>query len=121
METFSPAVESIGVEIIQWLQLGVEIVGAGLVTLGVAIATCQLIKTLLVRHTEDFNGIRLTLARYLSLALEFQLGADILGTAISPGWEQIGKLGAVAVIRTGLNMVLSIELKQAGKSKSLKA
>ncbi|MEJ7663282.1 MAG: DUF1622 domain-containing protein [Hymenobacter sp.] len=29
----------------------------------------------------------------MALALEFQLGADILSTAIAPSWEQIGKLG----------------------------
>lgn len=50
-------------------------------------------------------------ARHLALALEFELGADILGTAISPSWDQIGKLGAVAVIRTGLNFFLSMEMK----------
>jgi uncharacterized membrane protein len=38
--------------------------------------------------------------------------ADILGTADSPSWDQIGKLGAVAVIRTGLNFFLSMELTQ---------
>jgi uncharacterized membrane protein len=37
------------------------------------------------------------LARYL--ALEFQLGADSLFTAIAPSWNQIGKLG---VFRTQL-------------------
>jgi uncharacterized membrane protein len=55
---------------------------------------------------------RLILARYLALALEFELGADILGTAVSPSWDQIGKLGAVAVIRTGLNFFLSMEMKE---------
>ncbi len=59
----------------------------------------------------SLTAIRLILARYLALALEFELGADILGTAISPTWDQIGKLGAVAVIRTGLNFFLSTEMK----------
>ena len=63
----------------------------------------------------------MTLARYLALALEFELGADILGTAVSPSWDQIGKLAAVAVIRTGLNFFLSREMKQEktlGKAKA---
>jgi uncharacterized membrane protein len=46
------------------------------------------------------------------LALEFQLGADILSTAIAPSWDEIGKLGAIAVIRTGLNYFLSIEMRE---------
>ena len=45
--------------------------------------------------------------RYLSLALEFQLASDILSTSISPTWDEIGKLAATAVIRTGLNFFLS--------------
>ncbi|RZK11946.1 MAG: DUF1622 domain-containing protein, partial [Hymenobacter sp.] len=52
---------------------------------------------------------------YLALALEFQLGADILSTAIAPSWEQIGKLGAIAVIRTALNFFLSKEMQEEKK------
>ena len=37
--------------------------------------------------------------------------ADILSTAIAPSWQQIGKLGAIAVIRTGLNFFLSKEME----------
>jgi uncharacterized membrane protein len=61
-------------------------------------------------EANDYNRIRLTLSRYLALALEFQLGADILSTAIAPSWQEIGKLGAIAVIRTGLNWFLSREM-----------
>ncbi len=61
---------------------------------------------------ESYNRIRLTLARFLALALEFQLGADILSTAIAPTWTQIGKLGAIAVIRTALNYFLTREMQE---------
>jgi len=46
------------------------------------------------------------------LALEFQLAADILATTVAPSWAQIGKLGAIAVIRTGLNYFLAREIKE---------
>ena len=36
-----------------------------------------------------------TQARFLAIALEFQLGADILSTAVAPSWDAIGKLGAI--------------------------
>lgn len=99
--------------LVQWLKLGVETVGVVLVVMGVGAAIYQLTRTLWASHHTDFTAIRLTLARYLTLALEFELGADILGTAVSPDWDKIGKLGAVAVIRTGLNFFLSMEMKQA--------
>lgn len=96
---------------VQWLKLGVEVVGALIISLGILVAGSLLIKALLAQRTADFTAIRLTLARYLALALEFQLGADILSTAIAPSWEQIGKLGAIAVIRTALNFFLSKEME----------
>ena len=94
-----------------WLKLGIETIGGAIIALGILVAGRLLLQALLARRTADFTAIRLTLARYLALALEFQLGADILSTAIAPSWEQIGKLGAIAVIRTGLNFFLSKEMK----------
>lgn len=105
------SIESLVIAIIRWLKLGVEIFGAGLVTLGVCMAILQLARNLVTQQQAEFTVTRLILARHLALALEFELGADILGTAISPSWDQIGKLGAVAVIRTGLNFFLSMEMK----------
>ena len=61
------------------------------------------------------NEIRLSLGRNLALALEFLLGADILQTAVAPTWDDIGKLAAIAVLRTGLNYFLDRELKAAEK------
>ena len=104
--------ESVVIEGVLWLKLGVETVGATIIALGILGAGWLLLKALLRRQTADFTAIRLALARYLALALEFQLGADILSTAIAPSWEQIGKLGAIAVIRTALNYFLSQEMKQ---------
>jgi len=101
---------------VQWLKLGVELVGALLIALGIGVAGRLLLKALLARRTTNFTAIRLTLARYLALALEFQLGADILSTAIAPSCEQIGKLGAIAVIRTALNFFLSKEMEQERKA-----
>ena len=103
--------ESAVIEGVLWLKLGVETVGATIIALGILGAGWLLLKAVLRRDTADFTAIRLALARYLALALEFQLGADILSTAIAPSWEQIGKLGAIAVIRTALNYFLSREMR----------
>ncbi|HEY7062480.1 MAG TPA: DUF1622 domain-containing protein [Chloroflexota bacterium] len=60
----------------------------------------------------SFSRLRLNLARALSLALEFLLAADILQTIISPTLEQVGILGAIAIIRTGLNYFLGKEMRE---------
>ena len=54
--------------------------------------------------------IRLNFGLWLSLALEFQLGADILNTTIAPSLEALGRLGLLALIRTFLNVFLAREL-----------
>ncbi|MEO6755076.1 MAG: DUF1622 domain-containing protein [Chthoniobacteraceae bacterium] len=112
MEPPANPTEGTIIVLVQWLKLGIETVGVVLVATGVCVAIVQLARVLVARQPSEFTGIRLTLARYLALALEFELGADILGTAVSPSWDQIGKLGAVAVIRTGLNFFLSMEMRQ---------
>ncbi|MFC5272199.1 DUF1622 domain-containing protein [Adhaeribacter terreus] len=58
------------------------------------------------------SEIRQNLGRSLALALEFLLGADILQTAVAPTWDDIGKLAAIAVLRTGLNYFLALEMKE---------
>lgn len=103
--------ESTVIDAVLWLKLGVEVVGATIIALGILSAGWLLLKALTKGQTADFTAIRLALARYLALALEFQLGADILSTAISPSWEQLGKLGAIAIIRTALNYFLSREMR----------
>jgi uncharacterized membrane protein len=64
-------------------------------------------------NTED---VRLRLGRWLALALEFELAADILRTAIAPSWSQIGQLAAIAAIRTALNYFLGKEIERAAVS-----
>src|SRR3972149_11996003 len=105
------SLEGTVIVVVRWVKLGVEVFGAGVVALGGCVAIMQLVRNLAARKSADFTTTRLILARYLALALEFELGADILGTAVSPNWDQIGKLGAVAVVRTGLNFFLSMEMK----------
>lgn len=100
------------VNIVLWLKLFVEATGAAVIGIGVAVALYKFARSLAARRTEPYNDIRLTLARFLALALEFQLGADILSTAVAPSWEQIGKLGAIAVIRTALNYFLTREMRE---------
>jgi uncharacterized membrane protein len=95
-----------------WLKLLVETIGAVIIATGVGAAVIEFFRTFFSPNTEGYTKIRLLLARYLALALEFQLGADILSTAISPSWDQILKLGAIAVIRTALNFFLSREMEQ---------
>lgn len=104
--------EAVIVLLVLWLKLFVEAIGALLIGIGVVLAGLRFLRSALPPTTADFLEVRLTLARFLALGLEFQLGADILSTAVAPSWDQIGKLGAIAVIRTALNFFLAREARE---------
>jgi uncharacterized membrane protein len=94
------------------LKLFIETVGALFIGVGAVLAIVRFVRVLPQPSIRGYESTRLLLARFLSLGLEFQLAADILGTAVAPSWTQIGKLGAIAVIRTFLNYFLAREMKE---------
>ena len=97
---------------VEWLRLLVETLGALVIAIGIVIVVIGLLRHMLSRRDGNFIPIRLAFARYLTLALELQLAADILSTSVAPTWERIGKLAAIAVIRTALNYFLSKEIRE---------
>lgn len=100
---------------VEWLRLAVESLGALVIAAGVVAVVVGLVRYALAGGG-SFVPIRLAFARHLTLALELQLAADILSTSVAPTWDRIGKLAAIAVIRTALNYFLSKELKDEGAS-----
>lgn len=54
--------------------------------------------------------IRVNLGRWLCLGLEFELAADILRTAVTPSWNEIGQLAAIIILRTMLNYFIQKEI-----------
>lgn len=104
--------ENFVIQAVGWLRLMVESVGALIIAFGILVALYGFLKALIGRQPDGFTPVRLSFARYLALGLEFQLAADILSTAVSPSWEQIGKLAAIAIIRTGLNFFLMKEMQE---------
>lgn len=111
----------------QWLEhleIGLEqavaIAKFTLEALSVACVVAGLLKTiqlafwLNLRRREmpfPFNRVRLRFGVWLALALEFQLGADIVASTVAPNLESLAKLAFLAVIRTFLNYFLSKELE----------
>lgn len=90
----------------------IEAGGAVVIMIGAIVAIVKFVVALGRRDINQFSAVRLSLARFLVLGLEFQLAADVLRTAISPTFEEIGKLAAIAAIRTILNYFLNREIAQ---------
>jgi len=64
-----------------------------------------------INYAISKEAIRIQFGSSVAVALELMLGADVLATAVAPSWDELGKLAAIAVIRTALNYFLERELK----------
>lgn len=90
-----------------------EVVGVLIVAIGMLRALFYYVRDFSRQNDLQINDrIRLNLGRSLVLALEFLLAADIVRTAVAPTWEEIGKLAAIAFIRTILNYFLQREIAE---------
>lgn len=98
--------------VVLWLKLFAELAGVLVIGVGVVVTLVDLTLKFPRNRLADYETTRLKLARFLALGLELQLAADIIATAVAPSWNQVGKLGAIAVIRTGLNYFLAREVKE---------
>ncbi len=104
-----------------WLATGTEAIAGALIAIAVIEATIRTVPIALRSFRaanpawshEAKEEVRLRLGRWLALALEFELGADILRTAIAPTWSEIGQLAAIAAVRTALNYFLQQEIDKA--------
>ena len=116
-------------EIIKELTLQVSTITEGVAALIIAIAVVEGVFRTLLLVLQSFSpsssssheakeDIRLRLGRWLALALEFLLAADILRTAVAPSWSEIGQLAAIATIRTALNFFLQLEIDKAEQRKA---
>lgn len=98
--------------------LGMEVIASAVVSTGALTAGWRLLQSAL--HFGHPPPGRKEIWRHfgmsLLLGLEFMLAADIVRTAISPSWQQIGELAAIAAIRTFLSYFLEADLERAGRT-----
>jgi uncharacterized membrane protein len=102
------------------IALGLELVAALLIAYGAIEALAGLlIPRRKFESRKLFHKRRQIFLRFgvwLLLGLEFELAADIVRSAISPTWSEIGQLGAIAAIRTVLNFFLEKDIKEFDES-----
>ena len=98
-------------ELVNVLVTVIEACAVTVISIGAVVAFARFVWTgLSHRSTGGFVAVRLSLGRFLTLGLEFQLASDILRTAVAPSYRELGQLAAVAAIRTALNVFLSREI-----------
>jgi|SRR5215472_6063183 len=103
------------------IAIGVETAAAFLILVG----ACEAFYTMFARFFSRRLAVgarKEVLVRFgvwLLLGLEFELAADIIRTAISPSWNDIGQLAVIATIRTFLNHFLEKDLEKYGESEEV--
>jgi uncharacterized membrane protein len=100
--------------IASYVALGIEAAAVLIVAYGAIEALAASIRASVQRRsrTGQRKEIWLGFGMWLVLRLEFALGADIVRTAISPTWNEIGQLAAIGFIRTFLNFFLEKDLQK---------
>lgn len=104
--------------IVTYLTFFAELCGALVIAVAVVRAVWAFLPHVFARDRDEGRykeNIRLQLGKSLALALEFELGADILKTAVAPTLPIIAQLAAIIVLRTLLNYFLERELQQVEK------
>ena len=99
-------------EIASYIALGVEVAAIIIVAYGAIEAFYGSIRSVVGTGPKigQRKGVWLHFGMWLLLGLEFELAADIVRTAISPTWNEIGQLAAIGFIRTFLNFFLEKDL-----------
>jgi uncharacterized membrane protein len=99
------------------IALAVEAAAILMVAIGAAEALFRLAFQPLPRDAGVFprRALWRRFAGWILLSLEFALGADIIRTAVSPTWDDIGKLAVIAAVRSALNYFLAHDLQDAAE------
>jgi len=95
--------------------LAIDFVALAVIVIGTLLALKDGVALLLSqreieRHTRRHLWMRYS--HWLVAGLTFQLAADIIESSITPDWDGIGRLAAVAVIRTFLNYFLERDVSE---------
>ena len=109
--------------LIEYLARGIEFAAALIIGIAALEATVKALRLFIDRAAPPSakNEVRLTLGRWLAVGLEFELAADILRTAVTPSWNDIEQLAAIAALRTALNYFLEREIRQESRPEQRRA
>lgn len=91
----------------------IELIGIGIIVYGVFYS---LGKFFVDKYKNKKSSIKIVLANYLALGLEFMLAAEILKTVtINREWSEIIVLGSIVILRAAISLLLYIELSYEEK------
>ena len=95
----------------------IELIGIGIILYG---TFYSLVKFLIDKFKNKNNSIKIVLANYLALGLEFMLAAEILRTVTTNReWSEIIVLGSIIILRAAMSLLLYLELSYEEKKENM--
>jgi uncharacterized membrane protein len=104
-----------------YIALLLEALALLVIAIGAVEAAISIFRVMLARRASDAEkrAVWLGFARWLVAGLTLQLAADIVHTTVTPSWDEIGRVAAIAAIRTFLTFFLdrdiALEYQRAGE------
>ena len=111
-------IEAIRSYYIDLITFGIDILAASVIIISVIMAVISFLKILknpIKDQTVDKESIRLRLARGILLALDFEIGSDIIKMKQIPGIKELLILRVIVTIRIVLSWSLSKEIDRHNK------
>ncbi len=106
----------------EYIALVINLLAILAIAIGCIQGAIGLTGLLLFKADEDkLMPVWMSFGRWLVAGLTFQLAADIVETSIAPTWAEIGKLAAIAGIRTFLNFFLDRDMEGIREREKAKA
>lgn len=87
----------------------IAMIGVVVITAGAVRSVYQLLQ-LVMYNSVSSSYIRLEFGDSVILGLEFMVGADIVGSMVSPDYYNLGLLAILVLVRTILSYFLNLEL-----------
>ena len=95
-----------------YTSLAIDLIAILVIAFGSLGAVIGIVRVMLVSSPESAKrDVWLQYARWLVAGLTFQLAADVVHTAIAPSWDEVGKVAAIAGIRTFLTYFLDRDIE----------
>jgi uncharacterized membrane protein len=99
-------------EIARYVGLVIEAIAILVIAIGAVEALIATLRVMLGGRASNIEkrAVWLDFARWLVAGLTFQLAADIVQTTIAPTWDEVGRVAAIAAIRTFLTFFLDRDM-----------
>ena len=103
-------------EIIEYVAIAIELMAILIVAFASVEAFVRIVRIVFsAASPRQGREVYVNYLRWLVGGMTFQLAADIVHTAIAPTWEDLGKVGAIALIRTFLSYFVSRDVREANE------